>query len=144
MSSLGDILAPYEPDAAIRPLAGVPEKKYGTIFLQDLETLSMDEQNKLFENATLAPFMNMERFTPLSGTDVVVGADIPYMDYGKEGVWRNRGLYGSCVSTLDRRMAQFLHQHKRKLHIQSEIIICSEKTGKLRSIVYFCENGFYV
>ncbi|EKJ89065.1 Glycosyl hydrolases family 18 [Bacteroides finegoldii] len=86
-SSLGDILAPYEPDAAIRPLAGVPEKKYGTIFLQDLETLSMDEQNKLFENATLAPFMNMERFTPLSGTDVVVGADIPYMDYGKEGVW---------------------------------------------------------
>lgn len=86
-SSLGAILAPYESDAAIRPLAGVPEKKYGTIFLQDLETLSMDEQNKLFENATLAPFMNMERFTPLSGTDVVVGADIPYMDYGKEGVW---------------------------------------------------------
>lgn len=28
-SSLGDILAPYEPDATIRPLAGVPEKSMG-------------------------------------------------------------------------------------------------------------------
>lgn len=33
-SSLEDFLAPYETDATIRPLAGISEKKYGTIFLQ--------------------------------------------------------------------------------------------------------------
>ena len=86
-SSLGDILAPYEPDATIRALAGVPEKKYGTIFLRDMAVMSQDEQTNLMENTILGEYMNMMRFTPLSGTDVVVGADIPYMDYGKEGVW---------------------------------------------------------
>ena len=88
-SSLGDILAPYEPDATIRPLAGVPEKKYGTIFLKDMAVMSQDEQMNLMENTILGEYMNMMRFTPLSGTDVIVGADIPYMDYGKEGVWND-------------------------------------------------------
>lgn len=86
-SSLEDFLAPYEPDATIRPLAGVPENKYGTIFLRDLMTMSEDEQMDLMENSIIGEYWNMTRFTPLSGTNVVVGADIPYMDYGKEGVW---------------------------------------------------------
>ena len=82
-SSLEDFLAPYETDATIRPLAGISEKKYGTIFL------SQEEQMNLMENTIIGEYMNMMRFTPLSGTDVVVGADIPYMDYGKEGVWND-------------------------------------------------------
>ena len=49
--------------------------------------LSYDEQEYLFENTILGKYLMGELFTPLSGTDVVVGADIPYMDYGKEGVW---------------------------------------------------------
>ena len=88
-SSLEDFLAPYEPDATIRPLAGIPEKKYGTIFLRDIATMSQEEQMDLMENSMIGEYMNMMRFTPLSGTDVVVGADIPYMDYGKEGVWND-------------------------------------------------------
>lgn len=86
-SSLEDFLAPYEPDATIRPLAGVPEKKYGTIFLRDMMTMSEEEMMDLAENSIIGEYWNMTRFTPLSGTNVVVGADIPYMDYGKEGVW---------------------------------------------------------
>ena len=86
-SSLEDFLAPYESDATVRPLAGVPEKKYGTIFLRDMATMSQEEQMDLMENSIIGEYMNQMRFTPLSGTDVVVGADIPYMDYGKEGVW---------------------------------------------------------
>lgn len=88
-SSLEDFLAPYETNATIRPLAGVPEKKYGTIFLRDMATMSKEEQMDLMENTIIGEYMNMMRFTPLSGTDVVVGADIPYMDYGKEGVWND-------------------------------------------------------
>ena len=88
-SSLEDFLAPYEPDATIRPLAGIPEKKYGTIFLRDIAAMSQEEQVDLMENSIIGEYMNMMRFTPLSGTDVVVGADIPYMDYGKESVWND-------------------------------------------------------
>ena len=88
-SSLEDFLAPYETDATIRPLAGIPEKKYGTIFLRDIAAMSQEEQMNLMENTIIGEYMNMMRFTPLSGTDVVVGADIPYMDYGKEGVWND-------------------------------------------------------
>jgi len=86
-SSLEDFLAPYEPNATIRPLAGVPEKKYGTIFLRDVAAMSQEEQADLMEKTIVGEYMNGLRVTPLSGTDVVVGADIPYMDYGKEGVW---------------------------------------------------------
>ena len=46
-SSLEDFLAPYEPDATIRPLAGIPEKKYGTIFLRDIAAMSQEEQDGL-------------------------------------------------------------------------------------------------
>ena len=74
-------------DHSIRPLAGIPEKKYGTIFLRDIAAMSQEEQVDLMENSIIGEYMNMMRFTPLSGTDVVVGADIPYMDYGKESVW---------------------------------------------------------
>ena len=88
-SSLEDFLAPYETDATIRPLAGISEKKYGTIFLRDIAAMSQEEQMNLMENTIIGEYMNMMRFTPLSGTDVVVGADIPYMDYGKEGVWND-------------------------------------------------------
>ena len=51
-----------------------------------MAVMSQDEQMNLMENTILGEYMNMMRFTPLSGTDVIVGADIHYIDYFKEGL----------------------------------------------------------
>lgn len=80
-SSLDDFLAPYESNATLRPLAKVPENKYGTIFMHDIMDLNMDQIMNIGEF-----FENME--TALSGTDVVVSMDIPFYDYRYEGdIW---------------------------------------------------------
>lgn len=86
-SSLEDYLAPYEPGATLRPLANVDEKRYATIFMRDMAMIPDEEQMAMMENPIVGDYLNMIRFDPLSATDVLVIYDIPYMDYGKEGVW---------------------------------------------------------
>ncbi len=95
-SSLEDYIAPYEPDATIRPLANVEESKYGTFFMRDPAMFSEEESMMLFENPVFGPYLNMMKFTPMSGTDVFVVYDIPYMDYGKENVWAFASLFDQC------------------------------------------------
>lgn len=80
-SSMCDLLQPYGANQNVRPLAGMPESKYGAYFFPDWTTLSEEEVMELYDN----PFF-MGTATQ-SCMDVIVGGDIPYFDYGKESVW---------------------------------------------------------
>ncbi|WP_295731318.1 glycosyl hydrolase family 18 protein [uncultured Muribaculum sp.] len=83
-SSLEDYIAPYEPSPTSRALAGMPEKRYGTIFMRDIVHMSNEEQEALvMGEGVLGPFMAGTRFDKLSGTDVIVSD----YDYGKESMW---------------------------------------------------------
>lgn len=86
-SSMCDLLEPYGSTPDVRPLAGMPENKYGTYFFPDWTTFTEDEKRELNENSKLAPYFMGTATTSLSGMDVIVGGDIPYLDYGKEAVW---------------------------------------------------------
>ena len=87
-SSLEDFLLPYEPNASVRPLANVSGNKYGSFFIRDFMLIPEETQMKWMEEpGLLSDILNGTLAEPVSGTDVAVTYDIPYFDYGKEGVW---------------------------------------------------------
>lgn len=108
-SSLNDFLAPYEPDAITRALSGMPEEKYGTIFHPDPEMMSEEDMMGLESHPVIGEFMSMMRFTPLSGTKVWAIFDIPYRDYGKEGVWSFGLIYEVCRYPAPEDFSEFVY-----------------------------------
>lgn len=85
-SSLNDFLAPYEPGAAIRPLASLPENRYATLFVHD--PFDMEEEDNYLYNPPeiLQPYMEGMRYDPLSATDVFVYDNIPLRTTANEGI----------------------------------------------------------
>lgn len=109
-SSLGDFIAPYEPNAMSRALAGMPEERYGTLFHRDPEMMSEDELLGLESHPVIGGLMSMMQYTPLSGTNVLAIYDIPYRDYGKEGVWQSLGmLYEACRYPAPEDFSEFVY-----------------------------------
>lgn len=86
-SDLEEYTLPYGDDSNARPLSGVNENKYGSLFIRDICKMSEDDQMKLQTHPVIGEYLMMMRFTPMSGTDVFVLHDIPYRDYGTEGAW---------------------------------------------------------
>lgn len=81
-SSISDVLNPYASDANLRPLAGVPMEKYASFFVPEFERLSEEEMAILDEKLMIF----YDGMTTV-GRNVFVLGDLPYMDYGTEGVW---------------------------------------------------------
>ena len=67
------------------------------------------------------------RFTPLSGTDVVVGADIPYMDYGKESVWNDPWATWIYVNILRQKIFQAPNGANRSTILGKRLLYVSER-----------------
>lgn len=86
-SSLETFLLPYEPGSSTRPLANLSEKKYGSLFMRDPMLIPEEILMGWDEDPVFSQYMMGLNQTPLTGTDVFVVYDIPFMDYGKEGVW---------------------------------------------------------
>lgn len=86
-SDLEELTFAYGPDADHRPLSGIEEKRYGTIFMRDIAMMPEEAQMKLMEHPVISEYQMMMRTTPMSGTDVLVFYDIPYHDYAHEGCW---------------------------------------------------------
>lgn len=95
-STLHDFLAPYEPDATIRPLASLPESHYSTYFVHDPYDLSEDKKwdgSGINTPKILIPYiLDFTKYEPLSGTDVFVYDDIPNHINGNEGVYQDMGI----------------------------------------------------
>lgn len=97
-SSLYDFIAPYEPGYDFRPLAGMPEEKYGTLNMEDQSKMSYEMVMGIEENPMFADLIMEERFEPLSGTKVLVYDNIPYYDYGNEGYYWDLFYYSLLVT----------------------------------------------
>ncbi len=90
-SSLHDFLAPYEPDATIRPLASLPENKYATLFVHDKSDMPRTDNYMSNPPEILAPYVEGTKFEPLSGTDVFVYDNIPVKTTANEGTYNRIG-----------------------------------------------------
>lgn len=86
-SDLNKFQAPYEPDASLRPLAGLSESKYATLFTYSPGGISAQERTEIENNTILFDYANAMATHPLTGTDVLVICDISYMDYKKEDIY---------------------------------------------------------
>lgn len=98
-SSLQDNIAPYEPGYNYRPLSRMPEERYGTLNYSDASTWTDDFMFGMEENPMFVDLFMKERFTPLSGTKVLVYDNIPYYDYNREGMyWDMTFMYYQMLS----------------------------------------------
>lgn len=99
-SALNEFTAPYEAGYDFRPIAGIQEEKYGTLFLEDWSQMSEEFVMEFNQNPMFADILMGLRLEPLSGTNILVYNDIPYYDYYNEGFFWELG-YFQAISMPD-------------------------------------------
>lgn len=73
-------LMPYETDATLRPLANVPEKKYGSV----CSNFSPNNHEYYLSLPKIGGLINLSGEDPITGTDIYVNPEISYYDYNTE------------------------------------------------------------
>ncbi len=91
-STLIDFLNPYAADAELKPILGMPMEKYAPVFLPEMMNLSEDEMMEVDEKL----MMLCDGMTIINNKFYVF-YDLPYMDYGKEGVVISTLMYATMM-----------------------------------------------
>lgn len=91
-SSLTDFLNPYAVDADLKPILGMPMEKYASVFIPEMMELPDDEMMEVDEKM----MMLYDGETVINNKFYVFG-DMPYMDYGKEGVVIGTMMYATMI-----------------------------------------------
>lgn len=91
-SSLTDFLNPYAVDAELKPILGIPMEKYASVFIPEMMELPEDEMMEVDEKL----MMLCDGETVINNKFYVFG-DMPYMDYGKEGVVIGTMMYATMM-----------------------------------------------
>lgn len=91
-STLIDFLNPYAADAELKPILGVPMEKYASVFIPEMMNLSDDEAMEVEEKLMLL----CDGMTIINNKFYVFD-DLPYMDYGREGVVMSTLMFATMM-----------------------------------------------
>ena len=83
---------PYAADAELKPILGIPMEKYASVFIPEMMELPEDEMMEVDEKL----MMLCDGETVINNKFYVFG-DMPYMDYGKEGVVIGTMMYATMM-----------------------------------------------